>query len=114
MKINFRNFRISQGKNTFCPIVYNNSEDDLLNSLIALNSDFIITLNRLKNNKFEFIDEFKILSCTFCLYNIKEISTIERLKINYCYAITTTGTTGVPKIVNVSWDCIWPNVKYLT
>lgn len=68
---------------------------------------------------FECLDSFLVYNEEYKLYKIKRISEdslIEGkspLPANMCYTITTTGTTGDPKLIHVPYECIAPNIVAL-
>ncbi|KAM8714958.1 hypothetical protein ACLKA7_002068 [Drosophila subpalustris] len=70
---------------------------------------------------FECLDIFLVYNEDYKLFKIKniakEVPTIEAkspLPANMCYTITTTGTTGSPKLIHVPYECIAPNIVALS
>lgn len=56
--------------------------------------------------------EFKILNKTFYLYALNSNNgNFENVRL--CYTIATSGSTGIPKMVHVPYECIEPNIKTL-
>lgn len=56
--------------------------------------------------------EFKILKKTFYLYALNSNNeSFENVRI--CYTIATSGSTGIPKMVHVPYECIESNIKTL-
>lgn len=55
---------------------------------------------------------FDVLSDRYFIGETKEIVQSENIKnMNLCYTVSTSGTTGEPKMVHVPYKCIYPNIK---
>ncbi|XP_062120817.1 beta-alanine-activating enzyme isoform X1 [Drosophila sulfurigaster albostrigata] len=69
---------------------------------------------------FEYLDSFLVFNEEYKLFKLKHTSKdppIEAkapLPANMCYTITTTGTTGTPKLIHVPYECIAPNIVALS
>ncbi|KAH8258995.1 hypothetical protein KR038_001488, partial [Drosophila bunnanda] len=69
---------------------------------------------------FERLDSIQVLNEECKLFKLKrtdkspEVQAKKPLPANMCYTITTTGTTGKPKLIYVPYECIAPNVEALS
>ncbi|BFF95068.1 beta-alanine-activating enzyme [Drosophila madeirensis] len=69
---------------------------------------------------FERIDIFLVYNEEYKLFKLKHTpddppaQARKPLPANMCYTITTTGTTGTPKLIHVPYECIAPNVLALS
>ncbi|XP_002074263.4 beta-alanine-activating enzyme [Drosophila willistoni] len=69
---------------------------------------------------FERLDNFLIYNEEYKLFKLKPNCTdgppmlARTLPDNMCYTITTTGTTGQPKVIHVPYECISPNIVGLS
>lgn len=69
---------------------------------------------------FECLDTFLVYNEEYKLFKLMHTTkdpSIEAkapLPSNMCYTITTTGTTGTPKLIHVPYECIAPNIVALS
>lgn len=65
---------------------------------------------------FQCLDSFVVYNEDYKLFKLKHTSSDTAphakasLPSNMCYTITTTGTTGEPKLIHVPYECIAPNI----
>lgn len=68
---------------------------------------------------FERLDSILVLNEECKLFKLKrterspKVQAKKPLPANMCYTITTTGTTGSPKLIHVPYECIAPNIESL-
>jgi len=68
---------------------------------------------------FECLDSFLVYNEEYKLFKMKRttkdppMEAKAPLPANMCYTITTTGTTGDPKLIHVPYECIAPNIVAL-
>ncbi|XP_055381999.1 beta-alanine-activating enzyme [Condylostylus longicornis] len=105
---------ILKAKNTFCPIVSKVNLDDLIKNIVKLKADYIILWITIEHSSFTLKRTFKVFGTNFYIYRVHDLGFNSKTKYNYCYCITTSGTTGCPKIIAVPWNCIWSNIKSLS
>ncbi|EDW57646.2 LOW QUALITY PROTEIN: uncharacterized protein Dvir_GJ18201 [Drosophila virilis] len=69
---------------------------------------------------FENLDSFLVYNEEYKLFKLKHTASDPSpeakgtLPPNMCYTITTTGTTGAPKLIHVPYECIAPNIVGLS
>ncbi|ALC38977.1 U26 [Drosophila busckii] len=81
----------------------------IVNSYMAVGSSFFIELDSF----IVYNEEYKLYKLKYSENNVgKATNTV--LPPNMCYIITTTGTTGVPKLIYVPYECIAPNIVALS
>ncbi|KAH8353423.1 hypothetical protein KR084_010833, partial [Drosophila pseudotakahashii] len=95
---------------------------ELHEQMCAVGVDYIVANKHLSVSPLHFESLFTILVLKeVCkMYMVKHkstdptVSTKKPLPANMCYTITTTGSTGSPKIIHVPYECIAPNIVALS
>ncbi|KAH8410551.1 hypothetical protein KR009_001330, partial [Drosophila setifemur] len=95
---------------------------DLHAQMCAAGVDYVLVSENLAVGAllFERIDSVLVLNEKCKLYKLKHSSydppvlSQKPLPDNMCYSITTTGTTGNPKLIHVPYKCIAPNILSLS
>jgi len=77
---------------------------------------FVIADHDLPCAFYEKIFELNFLNSSWFLYKSKGVTQFEIVPVEWemCYAVCTSGSTGEPKLVQVPWSCILPNVLELS
>lgn len=104
-------FSVLNKRCCYCPVLID--EDQIVNHLILYESQCLISEKaiRIPFKAVRNVDVFgqEVYIYTFenrAMYNKVENDTL-------CYAIQTSGSTREPKIVNVPYSCVLPNIESL-
>ncbi|KAL0267643.1 UNVERIFIED_CONTAM: hypothetical protein PYX00_009853 [Menopon gallinae] len=91
------------------------SEEWNLNFLDTLHVEYLISDSEKSNSSSELLKTFQINTQKFYIWkrNLPTVNKLLKTDLDICYGIMTSGSTGIPKIVQVPWSCILLNIYEL-
>jgi acyl-coenzyme A synthetase/AMP-(fatty) acid ligase len=99
--------------NAFAGIGCHFTQEEYLKFLERLKIKYIITDVETHNYNSSLAYEFQINNQKFFVWERQDQENLQFLHWDMCFGIMTSGSTGIPKVVQVPWNCILPNAEEL-